>query len=120
MNDVSERGLMIHDHAVRRVVLWCNETPCVYAESCVSGDVLQRMPGLKRLGTDPLGETLQSYPGVSRGAFEYALLETATFPPPLEELGNAPMWARRSAFDVGGAELTVAEVFLPAIAGYRL
>lgn len=119
LNGVSEPGLMIDDSAVRRVVLWCNDEPCVYAESCLSGDVLQRIPGLRRLGTDPLGETLQSYPGVSRGAFEFAVLEAPALPAPLSGLGGAPLWARRSAFDVGGAALTVAEVFLPAIAGYR-
>ncbi len=73
------------------------------------------VPGLRNLGSDPLGEALQTHPDVSRTDFEYALLGNLELPSEIGDEITAPLWARRSSFVIGGISLPVAEVFLPAI-----
>lgn len=108
-------GLMLARASLRRVILWRGDLPCVYAESYLPHEALDAMPGLRSLGRDPLGETLQSQAGVTRGAFSFALLRDPDFPPPLAATTHEAVWARRSSFRVGEAELVVAEAFLPGI-----
>lgn len=110
-------GVMVRERSLRRVILWCAEVPCVYAESHLPHETLERIPSLRRLGNDPLGEMLQSQPGVSRSGFGYACLREAELPAPLESMVQPPLWARRSSFTVGGSGLVVAEAFLPGIIG---
>lgn len=111
----SGAGLLVADEPVRRIILWCGDLPCVYAESHLPSKTLALLPRLRSLGSDPLGEALQSQPGVGRGPFEYAALESLALPVPLGTETEEPLWARRSNFLVGDSSLTVAEVFLPGI-----
>lgn len=115
LRDDTGPGLMVDEPWLRRVVLWCGGAPCVYAESHLPRQALESLPGLRALGNDPLGETLQAEGGVSRSDFEYALLYEPTLPGSLRAEGAGPIWARRSFFDVGGSPLIVAEAFLPGI-----
>ena len=90
----------------------------VYAETVVPAATAEQHPWLLELGGDPLGETLQQRPDVSRGEFEFALLGPAQLPEHLARLGIAdqPLWARRSQFSIDAAPLVVTEIFLPGIA----
>lgn len=108
-------GVMVDEEQIRRVILWCGEQACVYAESYLPREALIALPSLRRLGTDPLGEALQSHPDVSRDSFEYALLMSPRLPPPIQDTGGKSLWARRSRFRVGQSSLMVAEAFLPGI-----
>lgn len=115
LDQVNGPGLMINEVWIRRVILWCGDIPCVYAESHLPHEALSELPTLRSLGNDPLGETLQNHPNVSRGEFDYALMQSPHLPDPLEATARGPLWARRSKFSVGFSSLTVAEVFLPGI-----
>lgn len=113
-------GLMVDEVWLRRVILWCDNVPCVYAESHLPHEALSELPSLRSLGNDPLGETLQDHPDVSRGEFDYALIQSPRLPAPLEAISESPLWARRSIFSVGFSRLTVAEAFLPGIVGMQV
>jgi chorismate-pyruvate lyase len=109
---------------VRRVILWCGGNACIYAETALPARTLELHPWLNQLGEEPLGETLQRRPDVSRGPFDFALLAPEQMPVPLAERFadgrfangvNEALWARRSAFMIGPEALTVTEVFLPGV-----
>jgi chorismate--pyruvate lyase len=113
---------------VRRVILWCGGNACIYAETALPARTLELHPWLNQLGEEPLGETLQRRPGVSRGPFDFALLSPEQLPVSLAEhfAGghfangvaydvNEALWARRSAFMIGPEALTVTEIFLPGV-----
>jgi chorismate--pyruvate lyase len=108
-------GLMLARVDIRRVILWCGDHPCIYAESHLPPRALALLPALRQLGSDPLGETLQAQPGISRGPFEYATLHAPRLPRPIEETACEMLWARRSCFEFGQSRLSVAEAFLPGI-----
>lgn len=115
LEQIDGPGLMVPGRSLRKVILWCGAVPCVYAESHLPPEALDAVPGLRSLGKDPLGETLQSQPGVSRGDFVFTCLRDPDLPVPLDSLAEPALWARRSTFEVGGSRLVVAEAFLPGI-----
>jgi chorismate--pyruvate lyase len=98
---------------LRRIVLWCGDQPCIYAETLLPLTTTAEHPWLKELGDEPLGETLQTRSDVTRGSFEFALLTAAQLPADLPAQTDAALWARRSEFFVGNTSLLVTEVFLP-------
>jgi len=100
---------------LRRIVLWCGDQPCIYAETLLPEPTTAAHPWLKELGNEPLGETLQTRSDVSRSGFEYALLAPAQMPFTLSGQNDADLWARRSSFFVGGTSLLVTEIFLPGV-----
>lgn len=108
-------GQMLDTESIRRVILWIGETPCIYAESYLPGPALLALPGLRELGSDPLGEMLNSHPEVSREKLEYALLQSPQLPAPIEAESGKPLWARRARYKVRDSGLIVAEMFLPGI-----
>jgi chorismate--pyruvate lyase len=120
------RGLPLADeHAgrgivrVREVILECDGVPVIFAHTTLStatGGRLSRW--VDRLGSRSLGSLLFAYPGFERGAIEYCRLDARH---PLfrraargQALGPH-LWARRSRHRLGRQEVTVTEVFLPAL-----
>ena len=103
-----------HDE-LRRIVLWCGDEPCVYAETLLPDDTTAAHPWLKELGNEPLGETLQTRSDLSRSTFEYAFLTPAQMPATLPGQNDTSLWARRSSFYIGDTSLLVTEIFLPGI-----
>lgn len=101
----------------REVVMWCDDKPCIYANTTVSESTASMHPWLRTLGTEPLGERLQSLADVTRSDFEFTCVEAGAAA--VHSLGNASvtgeLWARRSRFAIQSDELTVIEVFLPGL-----
>jgi len=100
---------------LRRVMLCCSDLPCIYAETFLPAETRAAHPWLCDLGSEPLGEVLQSRSDVSRGSFEYALLAPAQLPANAKVSDGSALWARRSVFTVGRESLTVTEIFLPGL-----
>jgi chorismate--pyruvate lyase len=103
----------------RDVVLYCGETPVVYAHSVLRpgcrGAGWRLMQGM---GSRPLGAALFTDPRIRRLMLRqrkagrgHELFRQA---PPLARPGGM-LWARRSLFMVGKSPILVTEVFLPAI-----
>ncbi|HSN70913.1 MAG TPA: chorismate lyase [Steroidobacteraceae bacterium] len=107
------------DALQREIELLAGDVPVVFARTVIPQSTVARHPWLADLGTQPLGETLATVPGVTRGPFEFTCLE------PGDELyerivgpgGRRAMslWARRSWFALDGHRLAVTEAFLPAV-----
>jgi len=100
--------------AHRQIVLWCGETPCIYAETLIPAETANAFPWLLELGDEPLGERLSTQPDVQRSAFRYSFRTPASVPVAISN-GEDYFWARRSDFQLGHHSLTVTEVFLPGI-----
>ena len=105
---------------VREVVLECDGVPVIFAHTTLStatGGRLSRW--LAGLGNRSLGSLLFTYPGFRRGAIEYCRLDRRhpLFRRAASWLDDdvASLWARRSVHCLGGQQVLVTEVFLPAI-----
>lgn len=105
--------------SVREVVMLCDRTPWVFAQTVMPEETLASNAWLRGLGEQPLGDTLFERPGVERSGlqfrslvagevlFDRAVTRTGLTAPP------ASLWARRSVIMLGSHRLTVNEVFLP-------
>lgn len=108
---------------LREVILWCNELPCVYAQSWLPAQTIQTLRPLADLGERPLGDYIFQQPGLKRGVIETAQLhlplsawQLSSAEPALSaSLLTTPCHARRSVFTLQGLPLLVAEAFLPAL-----
>ncbi len=107
---------------VREVVLECDGVPVIFAHTVLPAAQRGHLPRwLARLGSRSLGSLLFAYPGFRRGPIEFRRLDArhplyrraAAFAP----AAGRPLWARRSLHRLGGRQVLVTEVFLPAIAG---
>lgn len=103
----------------RDVVLYCGETPVVYAHSVLApgdrGDGWRLMQGM---GSRPLGAALFSDPRIRRLMLRQHKLarghelrrQASRFAAP-----SGTPWARRSLFMAGKSPILVTEVFLPGV-----
>ena len=112
---ISHQPPVSQHEELRRIVLWCGDQPCVYAETRLPEPTTAAHPWLKELGNEPLGETLQTRSDVSRSGFEYAFFAPAHLPFTLSGQNDCDLWARRSRFFVGDTSLLVTEIFLPGV-----
>ena len=106
---------------VREVILECDGVPVIFAHTTLSTATNGRLTRwLSRLGSRSHGSLLFSWPGFQRGAIEYCRLDARH---PLFRRAAAHgehakyLWARRSRHRLGGQQVLVTEVFLPAITG---
>ncbi|MBZ9611264.1 chorismate--pyruvate lyase family protein [Rheinheimera maricola] len=97
---------------LREVILWCNDMPCVYAQSWLPQQTVTALRPLADLGERPLGDYIFQQPGLQRGIIEATQLDIAL---PLLSIAER-CYARRSVFTLNGLPLLVAEAFLPAVA----
>ena len=98
---------------VREVILWCDDLPCVYAQSWLPQHTINTLRPLADLGERPLGDYIFQQPGLTRGTIEAAELDMAAAA--LDAVQSAQRcFARRSVFRLTGLPFLVAEVFLPA------
>jgi chorismate--pyruvate lyase len=121
VDESSLLGVAQHQLALlREVQLMDGAVPVVFAHSILPHRSLSgAWLGLQRLGNKPLGATLFSNPKVKRTplmfkklARHHVLYQRAT-----AHLQTKPttLWARRSVFILGNAQILVTEVFLPGI-----
>lgn len=121
LNEAMRLGVHAEHFAlIREVLLFCGDTPWVFARSVLPHKTLtgpRRMLG--KLGNRPLGEILFSDPGIQRDALEIACIkkDQRMFSCATGRLENSPesVWARRSVFYLHKKPLLVNEVFLPSM-----
>jgi len=105
---------------IREVILYGDEQPLIYAVSIFPESIVKETEKqLLELGDKPLGEVLFSHPDIHRGDIEIAKLDEKQASTLFEKIHlTAPkqsLWARRSTFEYHGKNLSVLEVFLPAL-----
>ncbi len=109
-----------HWALIREVLLYCGDTPWVFARSVLPRRTLSgpRL-ALAKLGTRPLGEVLFSDPSVVRDEMEVAQIarDQRMFACATRHLQDLPnhVWGRRSVFYLQQKPLLVNEVFLPSL-----
>jgi len=109
---------------VREVILYCDDTPQVFARSLLP---LTSLTGseqqLAHLGNQPLGQVIFNSPDLERKDIEVACLGPQTPVAALartldlEDVGR--LWGRRSLFYLQHKPIMVAEVFLPGAFAYQ-
>lgn len=121
LNEAIRLGVHPEHHAlIREVLLYCGETPWVFARSVLPHKTLTGpRRSLGKLGNRPLGEILFSDPSILRDALEIAEINKGQrmFNCATQSLINTPdsVWGRRSVFYLHKKPLLVNEVFLPDI-----
>ena len=103
---------------LREVLLQCDGRPLVLARTVIPPGALRGAHcGLARLGNRPLGEVLFTYRGLQRTRLELARIPPADWRDDIaREYGvYAPIWGRRSLYEVDEVSLSVCEFFLPAV-----
>ncbi len=109
---------------VREVLLYCDNTPQVFARSLLPLTSLTgEQQQLAHLGTQPLGQVLFNHPNLARQSFEVAEFLPHSSVGKLAKQLNLPMthnlWGRRSVFILAEKPIMVAEVFLPNAFAYQ-
>lgn len=94
---------------VREVILWCDDQPCVYAQSWLPEQTIAVLKPLADLGERPLGDYIFQHASLRRGTIESAMLPVLL--PDIQVRANC--LARRSTFLLEQQPLLVAETFLP-------
>ncbi|MCW8900479.1 MAG: chorismate lyase [Gammaproteobacteria bacterium] len=121
LNEALRLGVHPEHHAlIREVLLYCGDTPWVFARSVLPRKTLtgpRRFLG--KLGNRPLGEILFSDPSIQRDALEVAEIKKGQrmFSCATQPLKTPPdfVWGRRSVFYLHKKSLLVNEVFLPSV-----
>lgn len=109
---------------VREVVLWCDDTPQVFARSLLPlRSLTGEQQALAHLGTQPLGQVIFNQSNMTRKVFQIAkLANTPTLTSLLDSLSVKPsdeVYARRSVFVIDDKPFMVAEAFLPNSFAYK-
>lgn len=90
----------------------------IFAQTVLPASTVERYPWLRELGDSPLGEALRQVDDpLEREPLEYAELTPGH---PLADAARsagseAPLWARRAVYRLGGLPILVQEVFLPEL-----
>ena len=103
---------------LREVILWCDDKPCVYAQSWLPQQTINQLQPLADMGERPLGDYIFQQAGLSRGTIEATELTLQGTLTSITQ--DSRCFARRSVFQLHGLPLLVAEVFLPAITQLEL
>lgn len=98
---------------LREVILYCDDKPCVYAQSWLPKTTLDILQPLANMGQRPLGDYIFRQANLVRGEIEACKVDISL---PQVAAGQLQQcWARRSIFQLQQQPFLVAEVFLPAI-----
>lgn len=109
---------------VREVLLYCDETPHVFARSLLPlASITGAEQALANLGTQSLGQVLFNNPSLERQTIEVAEFNSnssvAKLASNLQLHVDNTLWGRRSIFVLENKPLMVAEVFLPDALAYQ-
>lgn len=101
---------------VREVLLYCQQTPWVYARSILPLAALTESDqALARMGTNPLGERLFSQANIQPGRIQVATFAPQSKAGQLNTYFHGKqelLWGRRRLFHLQQGAISVAEVFL--------
>jgi len=119
-NDIIEG----EDVLVREVLLYCDDTPQVFARSLLP---LKSLTGeeqkLAHLGENSLGQVLFNNPNLIRKRIEVGQFDQkSSISSLVDALGlpfDSSVWGRRSVFVLNNKPIMVAEVFLPQSVAYN-
>lgn len=102
---------------IRQVLLYCDDTPWVYARTVIPMTSLRGpLRSLTRLGTRPLGAVLFADKTMKRSAMEITALKPDHMCYPwTRHRGSDIIWGRRSVFWLRKMPLLVSEFFLPGV-----
>lgn len=105
---------------IRQVLLYCGDTPVVYARTVIPLSSLRgALRGLALLGTRPLGAVLFSDNSMKRKPMEVtSLMPHDKCYAWTRHSGKQRIWGRRSVFEIRDKQLLVSEFFLPGLAGH--
>lgn len=109
-------------HAINReVLLLCDNTAMVYAQSWLPINHDMQQQKLLGLGNKPLGDIIFQHPSLSRTDIEVAYFDSQQFQHLLsnEQQSLSPLLGRRSIFSLQQSQFLVAEVFLPGAYIYK-
>ncbi|MCK5697605.1 MAG: chorismate lyase [Gammaproteobacteria bacterium] len=117
-DEVQRLKLNHHYALIREVLLYCGDTPIVFARTVIPINTLSASQHqLACLGNRPLGEFLFAQPALERDAMEITALNQGhqLYDIAVHSLKKSlpQVWARRSIFRLKDKPLLVAEVFLP-------
>lgn len=109
---------------VREVILYCDDSPQVFARSLLPiSSLTGEEQALANLGNQPLGQFIFSRPNLTRTAIEVGQFDDKStvmeLARTLESKQVKRLWGRRSLFHLDGKPLVVAEVFLPDALAYK-
>jgi chorismate--pyruvate lyase len=102
----------------REVLLFGGAGPLVLARTVIPPWALRgEHCALAKLGNRPLGEVLFAQPRLRRTRLEFARLGPGDWLSAVarEHALDAPLWGRRSVYELGAVSLLVCEFFLPAV-----
>jgi chorismate lyase len=117
-DEIRALGLRYRSHAmIRQVILYCDDTPWVYARSVIPITTLTGpLRRLAHLGNKPLGAVLFSDPSILRGQVEATCMSAMHENYKLTGMNSEnPIWGRRSIFYKQRKKLLVSEFFLPGL-----
>lgn len=108
---------------VREVILWCDNTPQVFARSILPiSSLTGEQQALGNLGEQPLGQVLFNHPDLKRKCIEVAPFYTQSSLKRLcKHLSlsiDHDLYARRSTFLINKKPVVVSELFLPNAFAY--
>lgn len=119
---IDERPVASHVARVREVVMSCEATPWVFAQTVIPARTLRRNEWLEQMGQRPLGDALFNRPDTERAELRFGYLPAedpltvrALAQSGLDQVSTA-LWARRSDIHIRNDGLTINEVFLPGLA----
>ncbi|MDH5483976.1 MAG: chorismate lyase [Gammaproteobacteria bacterium] len=117
-DEIRVLGLRYRSQAIiRQVILYCDDTPWVYARSVIPiTTLIGPLRRLANLGSRPLGEILFSDKSIVRGEVE--ITELKENHPHYRLTGyraGGSIWGRRSVFNKYRKKLLVSEFFLPGM-----
>ena len=110
---------------IREVVLWCDDTPQVFARSILPiSSLTGEQQALGNLGEQPLGQVLFNHPDLQRKCIEIARFkEQSSLRKLCQHLSltiTLDLYARRSTFLINSKPVMVAELFLPKAFAYDM
>ena len=111
-------GLAARRRVLAREVLLFGDGPLVLARTVIPPRALRgELCALARLGNRPLGEVLFAQRRLRRTRLEFARVAPADWRAGVAQAYGleAPVWGRRSLYEVGPLALLVCEFFLPAV-----
>ena len=102
---------------IREVVLFVGNHAVVFARTTLPKQVSDELQELTRLGNQPLGEVIFSYPDLQRVGLDIAEIELASLNQTMQAQlkGETHVWGRRNTYQIHKLSFLVEEFFFPEL-----